>query len=474
MAHLPGGDNRINGTNDNDTIVGTAGDDLLVGRPGQDGISGIDGDDYLEGNAGDDTLLGGTGDDWLIGGAGDDLYSGGTGTDQFRFYGNNITGAGSATPGSDFDIVEDLNFAEGDQLVFARFGQNIFQGQGSPENLQIIPGEGVPGSGVNVLSWAGLVELVAASPAITAERQPGTDTLLLKIVNNNGSTQIIAIKNGWQPYSDLINEDPTAKADFNGVREDRDLSVSAAKGVLANDSDGDGDSLVVVAVNGSAANVGQTIDGAYGDLTLNADGSYTYSADEIDDGDGDDDDDDCDDGDDDEDGEDGDQDAVEGLVRQDQFTYTASDGQGGESTQTLVITVVEDGQHYRRGSDGSDFLCGRGGRDVLDGGNGNDGLYGGGGADALLGGRGNDILAGGRGADTYVFNADFGQDLIFGFQKGQDRLQFDEDVFGDFAAVSAAAYQSGRNVVIDAGGGNVITLHNYSLSSLQASDFIFI
>ena len=50
-------------------------------------------------------------------------------------------------------------------------------------------------------------------------------------------------------------------------------------GVLANDIDPiPNDTLTVSAVNGQAANVGHAVAGTYGTLTLNADGSYSYSA----------------------------------------------------------------------------------------------------------------------------------------------------------------------------------------------------
>jgi hypothetical protein len=56
------------------------------------------------------------------------------------------------------------------------------------------------------------------------------------------------------------------------------LSVSAANGVISHDSDLDGDTLTVSTVNGVAANVGMSIAGTYGHLTLNANGSYSYVA----------------------------------------------------------------------------------------------------------------------------------------------------------------------------------------------------
>ena len=101
--------------------------------------------------------------------------------------------------------------------------------------------------------------------------------------------------------------------DFAGATD----SVGAGSGVLSIDSDPDGDSLTVTAVAGSAGNVGTSIAGTYGHLTLNADGSYTYIADNSS--------------------------AInaqpDNAVLTDTFSYTISDGNGGTSTANLVITV---------------------------------------------------------------------------------------------------------------------------------------
>ena len=59
---------------------------------------------------------------------------------------------------------------------------------------------------------------------------------------------------------------------------------SAAIGnVLTNDTDVDtGDTKTVSAVNGLAGNVATAVAGTYGSLTLNADGSYSYTLDNAD------------------------------------------------------------------------------------------------------------------------------------------------------------------------------------------------
>jgi len=94
------------------------------------------------------------------------------------------------------------------------------------------------------------------------------------------------------------------------------------QGDQADDQGADAPVTVTGVVAGSAAsasgNVGTTISGTYGTLTLNADGSYTYALDN-------------------------DSAAVQALVDgqivDDVFTYTITDADGDTSTTTLTIKV---------------------------------------------------------------------------------------------------------------------------------------
>ncbi|HQQ63342.1 MAG TPA: hypothetical protein PLF22_07190, partial [Pseudomonadales bacterium] len=78
------------------------------------------------------------------------------------------------------------------------------------------------------------------------------------------------------------------------------------------------------------------------------------------------------------------------------------------------------GDDMLSGGAGDDMLVGdngvtgsgNDGKDYLDGGSGNDKLYGDGAADTLIGGTGNDLLFGGEGNDSYLINANQGQDTI--------------------------------------------------------------
>ncbi len=128
------------------------------------------------------------------------------------------------------------------------------------------------------------------------------------------------------------------------------------------------------------------------------------------------------------------------------------------------------------GDDGNDTLYGEWHNDTLYGGLGNDTLDGGSGNDRLFGGTGNDILTGGADHDTFVFADGFGQDVITDFDAldTAERIKLtDVSTINNMSDLLAAATQSGSDVVIDAGGGNVLTLENVTLADLDGSDFIF-
>ncbi|WP_418505105.1 VCBS domain-containing protein [Cloacibacillus evryensis] len=79
------------------------------------------------------------------------------------------------------------------------------------------------------------------------------------------------------------NDAPTALNNAGSVVEDTRVSVTDTDDVntdgniLANDDDIDnGHTLTIAEVEGSAANVGTSVDGTYGKVTINADGTYTY------------------------------------------------------------------------------------------------------------------------------------------------------------------------------------------------------
>ncbi len=111
------------------------------------------------------------------------------------------------------------------------------------------------------------------------------------------------------------NDAPVATDDF-AYAQVAGLSVDAP-GVLGNDTDPEGDALVVSAVNGVGANVGVPTAGTYGHLALFSDGHYGYEADNsaalaL---------------------------APTGSHLHDIFSYTVSDGHGGTASAALDITL---------------------------------------------------------------------------------------------------------------------------------------
>ena len=82
-----------------------------------------------------------------------------------------------------------------------------------------------------------------------------------------------------------INDAPIAVANTNEVPENGAIDLAAASSVLGDDADVDGDALTVssirtgnvAATNGAQGEIGSTLVGAYGVLTLNADGQYSYA-----------------------------------------------------------------------------------------------------------------------------------------------------------------------------------------------------
>src|SRR5262249_11467863 len=108
-----------------------------------------------------------------------------------------------------------------------------------------------------------------------------------------------------------VNDVPVAAADSYSVLEDNTLTVPVATGVLANDTDADGDPLTAQLV----ASV------SHGTLTLNADGSFTYTP-------------------------------AANFNGTDSFTYKASDGQATSAVTTVTITVTAVNDVPVAGNDG--------------------------------------------------------------------------------------------------------------------------
>ena len=231
----------------------------------------IGGDDVIDGGLGDDVIYGEAGDDTIINGAGADTIYGGDNADT-------IIG------GNDGDFIDGGTGGVDDDGVLADDDRDVLdlRGLGPVRITQTTDADGD--------STSGIVEFLDATGTVT------------------GSLEFAEIEK--------IMTDPIAVADAATVDENNDPAIEIAN-VLDNDSDPDGDTLVVSQVGGDAAGVGAPVAGDNGGLiTINADGSTTFDPNGAFDGLGD----------------------GENTITK--ITYTATDPSGVQVTQTLTVTVT--------------------------------------------------------------------------------------------------------------------------------------
>ncbi len=292
-----------------------------------------------------------------------------------------------------------------------------------------------------------------------------------------------------------VNDAPVATADAGYSATAGTSIVIAASALLVNDRDVDGDALAISAVSA----------GTGGSATLLADGSVQFTA-------------------------------APGHTGPARFSYTVSDGRGGEASAQVTVEVkpaaptmrtIEGTERADRlvGTDAAELVRARGGNDVVqathghdggeagagadggDAGGGHDQVRGGDGCDALAGGAGNDVLlgeagvdalvggdgddrlsggsgvdhqTGGAGADAFVFEGRFGLDTVVDFQAGaagRDVVDLATFGYAGFTAVMADARQTTvagvACTVIDVGADADIVLAGVRLSQLTSGDFLY-
>lgn len=96
-------------------------------------------------------------------------------------------------------------------------------------------------------------------------------------------------------------------------------------------------------------------------------------------------------------------------------------------------------------------------------------ITGSGGADTIDGGAGNDILTGGAGADRFIVAAGNGSDRITDFDPATDRLEIRGTWLASMEQMMQRAVQSGPDVVVELGQGEVVSFANVTLAALGAA-----
>ena len=365
-------------------FIGDETDNPIRGTALNDWIDGMEGRDNINGKAGDDFIIAGPGNDWFV--------RGGTGSDIFQY-----------SPG-DGDL-------------------KIFDWEDGQDKILLTGG----------LSFEEFSVVYRASTTIL--NAPDGGRIMLRGVLPE---QIDA--GDFMPASEPPAENfpPSAQDDAYAANSDQPLVVSAGSGVLSNDSDADGDLLSAVLATGTAN----------GSVTLNPDGSFSYTPND-------------------------------GFAGTDGFTYTAQDGNGGtdQAAVTIAVSMASDylpsdydNQFY--GDAGPNPIMGTALNDWIEGGDSRDNINGKAGDDYIIAGPGNDwFVRGGTGADIFEFGLGDEGVKIYDFENGVDLIRLvDGLTFADLA-VSSSTRNGTTTVEFRTDDGDRLLLHNQNPADIDANDF---
>ncbi|MEO1206806.1 MAG: cadherin-like domain-containing protein [Pseudomonadota bacterium] len=340
-----GSDQLVGGQGD-DILTSTTSSSTLIGEGGNDNLTGGNGDDILDGGQGNDTLNGGNGnDDYRVDSTGDIVNEAGTsGTDSV--YASisytlsagveNLFLSGAATTGTGNERDNQLTGNEGDNvlaggsgndILFGNFGNDTLSGGDGNDTYLYVAGTG--DAVINDTSSAAdndrlllngdlttsdlsfhrassnpndLIVITSAGDRLTITdyytgAAAGIDTFVFDTGNAWDRTALDAAVGS---LSATGNEAPIARDDLDFIIPTATFTIQAAA-LLANDRDNDGDTLTITSVSTPSI----------GSATLLASGGIEVSV-------------------------------PSGTTDAITFSYTISDGQGGQSTASTSFTLFED------------------------------------------------------------------------------------------------------------------------------------
>ncbi|MGO4914896.1 Hint domain-containing protein [Pseudogemmobacter sp. W21_MBD1_M6] len=417
----------------NDVLLGGDGDDIIFGNVGDDQITGGEGADTLSGNDDADTFFGGNAGDTVDGGTGGNDYDilDLTGQGPLRIVNQTTDADGDSTSGTvEFlngsgNVTGTMSFAEIENIILPEntapvaVDDTATTDEDTPVTIDVLGNDtDIDGDTLTVTGTpTALHGTVMVNADGTLEYTPdadfnGTDTISYTVDDGMGGSDTGAVT----VTVGAVNDDPVAVDDTATTPNATPVVID----VLGNDTDVDGDTISITG----------TPTALHGTVMLNADGTLKYTPDA-------------------------------GFAGVDSISYDITDGNGGNDTGEVLVTVsaplldgivegsvgddlididylgdpegdridandallpgeignddiVEagDGNDTVLAGDGDDTVYGEDGNDVLSGGDGDDYLSGGNGSDLLNGGLGNDYLDAGQDGDT--LNGDEGEDTLLG------------------------------------------------------------
>lgn len=430
----------------NDVVRGTTGANSLYGGAGNDELRGLAGNDWLDGEGGNDVLNGGLGDDFLIGGSGYDIAS----------YADDLAGVlvdlnvvgVQNTFGSGSDLLQSIEGLIGSahsDILFGNDGDNQLSG-GLGED-QMFGGEGadiLTGGGGNDNLFGGLGNDVLSGGTGTdwANYSLQTSGVHVSLATENAQNTLGA---GFDTLISIENVVGTAYADL------------LIGNTGANRLEGGGGNDVITGGAGSDVLFGgagsDTLNGGTGNDVLEGGSGTDWAL------------------------------YTTGLasgVTIDLYIDDQNTGGAGidtlHSIENVWATTFADSltgndvANELRGEGGNDWIWGNGGNDVVNGGAGDDAIAGGAGADDVIGGVGNDHLWGGTNADDFIFDDSWGDDWIWDFQSGSDKI--DLSAVAGLTSINQLDVENTDNGALYSFNGQSILLVGLSALQIQTTDFI--
>ncbi|MDH4609837.1 calcium-binding protein [Pseudomonas sp. BN102] len=453
------GNDILNGDADRDLLVGNEGNDIinggagndttLSGGAGNDIVNGGDGNDTLDGDAGNDQLFGGTGNDDFFGGDGNDSIFGEDGADElFGDDGNDSLSGGNGNDRIEGDAGADQlsGDAGDDEFIFFLGSFNPSSPFATFDTLTDFQGAGVDGGDTLELRdeffFRGLVDINPNLGAVLVGGGNGVTDLLYTFHQN--STWLIADEND------------------DGLLDNADFTLRLLGTHNLTEGDfGNNTTFITAGTDGDDVLTGTNGDDRIFGLGGNDQIFGLEGADFLDGGSGD--------------------DTIDSGPGFDELF-------GGTGNDTLIVQEFANAN----GGDGDDQLFG--GNDPfgsnLNGDAGNDTLTAGATGAVMQGGEGADVLVGSNvrdfmvgdvlfgspaGTDQFKFGAIWGNDEIFDFEDGVEKL--DLSASGQtFAALTIADFSGSTRITVTAdANGEIgsITLTGVPAANINADDFVF-
>ena len=394
--------------------VSPAADQVLLGTGGNDTLIGLSGNDTLDGKLGADTMRGGLGNDtYLVDNVGDVVIeTANQGTDtvkssvSYTLAANveNLTLMGTA------NITGYGNAGDNVLSGVDNSGANILKG-GAGNDIYII------GAGDKVYENAneGIDTVISDhSYTLTADTENLTLSGTAAIdATGNASDNVIIGNSG----ANTLNGDAGADSMTGGAGDDTYVVDNTGDQVieLANEGNDTVKSSITYALGNNVENVTLT-----GTAAINGFGNALDNV----------------------------------MTGNSAANYLA----GFDGNDTLKDNGAND---ILQGGQGNDTLTDSGGQNLLDGGAGNDTLTGNSGNELFIGGAGDDVITTGSGADMIAFNRGSGHDTVTASIGADNTLSLG----GGIQYNDLAFHKTGKDLVLDTGGGESITFQNWYAQS---------